>query len=70
MNHLKDKHGIDISKGDVRRFKDGIGCIVLIDGVFAIESPGSQAIDFDSKEYLIDSHYLGDRHSSHYFRKK
>jgi hypothetical protein len=56
---LKDKRGVEIFEGDIRKFKTGIGIIVWADAAFAVKSPGSEAIDWEHSHILIESEYLG-----------
>jgi hypothetical protein len=61
---LTDKHGRKIFEGDILRTMSGIAVVVWCDAAFALESPGSEAVDWEHSSVFEQSEILGNIHQT------
>lgn len=56
---LADKHGRMIFEGDILQTHSGIAVVVWDDAAFALQSPGSEAVDWEHSSYFQASTLIG-----------
>lgn len=61
---LLDKEGNKIFEGDIIRTMSGIAVVVWLDAAFALESPGSEAVDWVYSSVFKQSEILGNIHET------
>src|SRR5690606_14767747 len=61
---LLDKEGNKIFEGDILRTMSGIAVVVWLDAAFALESPGSEAVDWVYSSVYEQSEILGNIHQT------
>ena len=60
---FKDREGKEVFEGDILEDRDGSICFVVWeDGAFAVESPGSQAVDWEHGSFYSESKIVGNIH--------